>query len=1056
LTPLSAGPARLFAGLLTLGLASPALGLESGPSFDHLTVEDGLAHNHVIAVLKDSRGFIWFGTQNGLSRYDGNGFTNYRHDANDPGSLPSPVVGPLFEDSQKRLWLGTDWGNAGLALYDREHDRFKRYAVPPRTGEVTNAVRAIAEDRQGRLWLGTGRGVAPFDPAAGTINPIPVPVEGGAAPSSAVMALLIDRQNRMWVGTAAGLLRFDPQSGRYTRWAPRAGAPEGLAHATITDIREDSDGQLWIAANEDGLHRVNPETEEDAAYRSDPRNPAGLSPGRVLRAVADGQGRAYVAVENHGLNILDIRSGRFSHSQADPDDEHSLNSDSIWALRFDDQGILWIGTYSGGVNLISPLGQRFQWIKARRGGLSNPHVSAILEDHRGQLWIGTDPGGLNRLDRKSGVFTYYRNDPTNPATIGANAVNALLEDREHNLWVGGWDGGVGRLDPVTGRVTRYRHDARDPWSLLSNDVWSIVELRGGELLVATQAGADFFDRHTGKFSRLATRYPEAGSGAIYAAAEDARGSLWLAFWDRVVRVDRALGRVTLYTHDPRDSSSLSPGLVQALLADSAGNVWVGTEGGLSCLAAQGAKLRRFTTADGLPHNSVASILEDAAGNLWLGTSRGLCQMPHATQLPDQSEILTFDVHDGVQGSEFARGAAFRARSGELFFGGSRGLNAFLPDRIRRNAMPPPIVLTDLKLFNRSMRPSFPGSPLAALIENTDTLTLSHRHSVVTFEFAALNYLLPQKNRYAYKLEGFDLDWNQVGGQHSATYTNLSPGRYVFKVRAANNDGIWNEKGIALPIRVTPPLWATWPFRLALAGLIAGALVQAYRRRAQSIEARRQEAVRRYHAVLDERTRLARELHDTLEQGLAAIRLQLGVVARRLHGAPGQAEQDLDLARRMLGHCIEEARRCVSDLRAGALEDADLVGALEEQARQMSADSAVRAQVRVSGVPRRLEPSVEHHLLRIGQEAMTNAVKHSGGDALEIEISYEEALTRLVVRDNGRGLPVVPEANDRHFGLQGIRERVARLGGSLQLGGHAGGGLEISVSVPRAAEQRAAP
>ncbi|HEX9186819.1 MAG TPA: two-component regulator propeller domain-containing protein, partial [Vicinamibacteria bacterium] len=502
----------------SLALLSPVPAEPQGLlRFDHLTIEDGLSHNHVQAILKDSRGFLWFGTADGANRYDGYDFVAYHHDANDPATLPSPTVEALFEDSRKRLWVGTSAGDAtlaqpgraqvfGLALYDREHDRFTTYHLEPTGTAGSNVVRDFAEDRDGRLWLATGDGLTRFDPEAGRFERYPLSGTAAAPGSSPIaMALVLDEQDRLWVGTASGLLTFDRRTGRYTRWAGPEGDPAGLGRAEIWDVVPGEGGTLWVAATDRGLHHLDPATGRDTVYRPDPRDPASISPGRVLRLARDGR-RLYVAIENAGLNVLDLDTGRFARHQSDPEDPHSLNSASIWALRFDDQGILWIGTFNGGVNLVSPLGQRFQHVRAGGGRLSNPHVSAVLEDRRGELWVGTDPGGLNRLDRR-GAFRYYRSRPDDPTTIGSDAVNALHEDGQGRIWLGGWDGGLGRIDPGTGRVTRYRHDPGDPTTIGSNHVWSIQELRGGEMLIGTWHGADLFDRGTGRFTRLADRYP---------------------------------------------------------------------------------------------------------------------------------------------------------------------------------------------------------------------------------------------------------------------------------------------------------------------------------------------------------------------------------------------------------------------------------------------------------------------------------------------------------------------------------------------------------------------
>jgi PAS domain S-box-containing protein len=941
-----------------LALALPGLAAETRLKFDHLTVETGLSHNWVLSILKDSRGFLWFGTNDGLNRYDGTGFTHYRFDADDPTSLPAKVVGALFEDSKKRLWIGTAWGLGGVALYDREHDRFRRYTQIGKPGTLAADVRAIIEDRQGQIWIGCSDGVAQLDADSGAVKRFPIPTD--EAGDHTVQALLEDRQGRIWVATVTGFLRFEPRSGRYVRWPAASGGAIGPDRAEIWAIHEDGSGALWLAGRGTGLYRVDPNTNQITRFVPDARDPASLGHLRVQRLASDGQGRLFVGTENGGLNVLDTRSGRFTRYLPDPEDEGSINSNSIWSLLYDDQGILWAGTYNGGVNYISPLGQRFHHIRARRGGLSDPHVSAVLEDHAGNLWIGTDGGGLNRLDRKTGAYTYYRNDPKDPGTIGSDAANALLEDREHGLWVGGWDAGLGRLDPATGRVTRYRNNPSDPTTIVANHVWRILELRSGEMLVATQNGTDLFDRRTGRFARLSALYPGAGLGAAYAAAEDARGNLWLAGVGEAQLIDRQARKVTTYRNDPNDPQSLGAGWVETVFIDSAGNVWLGTDGGLSCLAARDQKLRRFTTADGLPNNTVTNIREDGSGSLWLSSNRGLTKFEGAVRLPEKPAFLSFDVNDGLQGYEFARNASFRGPSGEMFFGGARGLNTFFPDAIQRNATPPPIAFTDLRIFNRPMKVGAQGSPLKRPISETELLTLSYRQSMVTIDFAALNYLLPRKNEYAYRLDPFDHDWNAVGTQHSATYTNLSPDRYVFKVRAANNDGVWNDKGVELRITVTPPFWQRWWFRTLALLLAGGAALGFYRGRVRAIEQRRQEL----ETLVERRTgELKTEIgeHKRTEEKLAseaAERERAEQQTRQAAEKLAQSNRELIDQRGALQRENQERRRAEEEARSFAeklgssnVELLDQRAALErenQERRRAEEEARLAAQKLVEG------------------------------------------------------------------------------------------------------------
>ena len=836
--------------------------------FGQLTIEDGLSHTWVQAILKDSRGFLWFGTQDGLNRYDGTGFKVYRNDPNDPHSIPSNVAGVLFEDSQKRLWIGSAWGSTGVALYDPMLDRFTGFM--PRPGEASgNSVRAIIEDANGMLWLGTDNGIARLDPGTGAIQRYPIlPEDQAGQPEAQVASLYEDSRQRIWVGGSAGLLRFDRAKGTYERWPGNADDANGLHRAEVWDFYEDRQGRLWIGTLGSGLHYLDPDTGRDVRYLPDPARPDSIGNARVRRIIPDGQGRLYLGLENAGLDVMDLGTGRFRHFLPDIDDETSISSNSIWDLYLDDQGTLWIGTFNGGVNILSPHLQRFRLMRAGRGRLSDPHVASVLEDRRGTLWVGTDGGGLDRVDPGTGRFTYYRHNPDDPTTIGSDAVWALLEDSRGNFWLGGWAGGLGLLDRATGRVTRYRHDPNDPASLVSDHIWRVLELRTGELLVVTQQGADLFDRDTGRFRRLRSLYPEAGDGALYAAAEDAQGGLWLAGDTFVGYIDRRNATVTRFRHDPEDSESLGRGWAQAVFIDSRGTVWLGTEGGLSAYEPKSGTWHRYTVEDGLSHNSILGIAEDDQGHLWVSTGRGLCKMIGAVGLPDKPKILSFDVHDGLQGREFARNACFRSATGRLYFGGSRGLNSFLPRDVVENPEPPTVVLTDLRIRNEPVRPGADGSPLDVAIGETRRLTLSPDDTMVTFEFAALSYVIPKKNKFKYRLDPFETQWNEAGQQNTATYTYLPRGKeFTFRVAASNNDGVWNEDGVALAVYVTPRWYERWITWIVVAAALLTAAAGGHRVRVAALRARESELASR----VDEQTAdLQKEIreHQRTEMRLA--------------------------------------------------------------------------------------------------------------------------------------------------------------------------------------------
>jgi ligand-binding sensor domain-containing protein len=892
---LSAVCATLTVALVTAAPARPPAS-PSRPRFLHVTTANGLAHKWVQAIHRDSRGFVWFGTQDGLNRFDGVSLKTYRYDAADEYSLPSSTVRAITEDGSKRLWVLSGWGRKGLALYDRDRDRFERF-LPNPAGTVGNDVRSLIEDRQGRLWLATDAGAVLFDPEARSYKVFALPIEEGSTPPFATK-VLEDRHGRLWVGTGVGLFQLARDGGRYSRYGS---APSASGNREVTDLLEDETGALWVAyENGGGLARVDPETGSERLFLPREGDRGSLSDASLHCLAAAGEGRIYVGTQN-GLNVLELRTGRFTRMLPDLEDRRSLSSASIWALHEDVQGVLWVGTFNGGVDVLSTRGNQFGYLRAGHGGLSDPHVAAVLEDDQNRIWVGTDGGGLNKVDRANGQISYYRHDPKDPTTIGSDAVLTLCQDRRRRLWIGGWDAGIGLLDPASGKVTRFRHREGDPASLGNDSVFMIQELRSGELLLATQGGTDIFDPDRRRFSRLSERCPGAGLDHQFVAIEGRDGDLWLGGQIDAEHIDLKNRVVTTYAYEPANDRSLPPGWVLAIHEDSRGNVWIGTEGGLLSLAAGSLAPRRYTTADGLPHDSVTNILEDASGALWLSTNRGLAKMLDAVSRPERPRFLYFDADDGLEGIEFTRGAAFRSASGEVFLGGSHGLNSFMPDAIRQNPTPPPIVFTGLKVLGHAVRPALPGSPLATSISETETLTLPYTANVMTLEFAALNFIVPTKNRYRYRLEGFDREWSPISADRTATYTNLAPGRYVFRVRAANNDGVWNESGAALRIVITPPFWQTWWFRALGLLAIAAGLAAAHRTRVAQLRQRE------------------RELKARVEEELARVKILRGLLpicacckkVRDDHGYWSQIESyiadhsEADFSHGLCPDCVKE-------------------------------------------------------------------------------------------------------------------------------------------------------
>jgi methyl-accepting chemotaxis protein/ligand-binding sensor domain-containing protein len=908
-------------------------------AFNKLTVEDGLSQNFIRAILRDHRGFMWFGTENGLNRYDGYSFRVFHHDPKDSTSLAADRIACLYEDDRKRFWIGTIGG--GLNLYDRERERFIRFVHDARNfGSLdTEEFRAVLQDRQGVLWVGTSMGLDRLDEAAGRLVRFTLP--GDQSPRG-MMVYAMDEglDQSLWIGTIRGVFRIHPDRKRVDWFRSDGRNPNGLGMDEVRTLVVDGDGLVWMGTYGAGLNAFDPASGRWARYRYDPGNPEGIGHDILQCLALDGQGSLYIGMENGGLNVMDLKNRRFSRYLPDLADPASLSSNSVWSLFQDGRGVLWIGTFNGGVNLLSPYIERFKSIKAQPGGLNNPYILALCEDRRGDLWIGTDGGGLNRLDRRTGRYTYYRHRPGDPGTVGSDAVLSIFEDRRGEIWVGTWTGGVSRFDRNTGRFVTYRKKFQD-WNLFGKQNNAMITEDGdGNVLVVTEQSLDVHDPVADRFVPFEIRHGIKGlvTNFILCYHEDRRGFVWMGGWRGLKRVDLKKKTFMDYRTDPANPQNLGNLNVLCLLEDSRGGIWVGTAGGLHRYLPDTDGFRCYTTEHGLPSNSIQSLVEDDRGNLWMGTAKGLVRWTGGIADPNKPRFRVFNVSDGLPGDEFKYGAYLKSRTGELFFGGQRGFVSFFPDRITDNPFQPPVVLTGFSIFNRPQAPGEKDSPLDSALSETKALTLAHDQDVLTFEFSALNYILPQKNQYAQKLEGFEKEWNQVGTRRTATYTNLNPGRYVLRVKASNNDGLWNHAGASLRIRVLPPFWETTWFRALAVLLLALSATALYRGRVRSLHAQREKLERE---VADRTAELAQK-KDEIEASfkrLAETGRVLAVHAVQMNAATGQigeamnsvrggAEEQNELVRRtrlLIQSLLENIKMVTAETMIGSKAAQDAVG-----------------------------------------------------------------------------------------------------------------------------------
>jgi diguanylate cyclase (GGDEF)-like protein len=838
--------------LAALSLAAPALSAPVRPiRFDRLSLEQGLSQSTVMDVLQDRRGYIWLATEDGLNRFDGVSFKVYKHDPADVASLPSSFVWGVAEDTAGDLWVAT---TDGLAKWLRASDSVVRQEKL--AGRHIRAVRFATKEKA--LWVGTrDSGLLRLDITTGQLTPFTHDAaDPGSLSDNRIYAIYIDGKSRLWVGTDAGLNLLGEDGKRFEHFTPNPADPSSLSDPKVRAILEDDTGTLWVGTSAGGLNRLNPATRRFEHFRHDPSVQGSLAHDQVRAILQDTDRRLWVGTAE-GLDLFESGRQTFAHYRHDPRNPSSLADEHVLALAQDRGGVLWVGTRLGGVHKWNPLSWQFGHVAPddENGGLGSGHVTAFAEDRAGRLWIGTFDAGLHVMDRTTGEMTAYRHDPKNERSLGSDQVMALRHDHGGDLWIGTLDAGLNRFSAATGVFKRYLSDPKRPEGLSANGVTSILEDREGRLWLGTYGGGlERLDPESGRFTHF--RFDPTDSASlsgdrVSSLAESADGRLWVGSMEKGLNLlDPRSGRFRRYQHRAGDPASLPSDAVHTLFVDAAGGLWVGTHSGLSHLPPDGSSFQTFTTKNGLPSDVVYGVRSDHQGRLWLSTNNGLsCFDPRRVQFKN------YDVSDGLQSAEFNFGAWHQSPSGELFFGGVNGFNAFVPDRLRQAPQAPPVVLTSVSVGHR---------PLGTPPDETRRLNLGFRDKVLGFEFAALDFSAPQRNRFAYKLDGFDPEWVPLSGRRSVTYTNLNGGHYTFRLRAANSDGRWNEEGLAVGVDVAAAPWATpWAFTgyfLFLGGSVLG-MARVQQRKLD----REAEYARMLETRVEERTRELSDRQRELER-----------------------------------------------------------------------------------------------------------------------------------------------------------------------------------------------
>lgn len=822
----------------------PILGLSQNKhlKFEHLQTDAGLSQSNVTSILQDSRGFMWFGTRDGLNKYDGYKFTVYRNNPKNKNSISNNYVPAIIESSNGDLWIGT-WGG-GLNLFDRDKGIFVSYMHDEKNQNSIsgNYITALYEDADGSLWVGTeSTGLDRYEKGKGVFSHYKFNSRDPRSISDDfIRTIYRDKEKNLWIGTTHGGLNLLNENNKtFTRFQHDKSVSSSLSFNDVYTIFEDSKHRMWIGTNGGGADVFDRKNNIFRHYKNNIHNSNSLSRNQVYAINEDEDGNIWIGTENGGLSILNTATGTFRNYLYDEIDNNSLSNNSIYSICKDNKGNMWVGTFSGGVSFINRDNQ-FAHFKhtSSANSLSDNKTLCFLEDSKKNIWIGTDGGGVNLFNPVTGNFTHYIHNPANKNSICGNYVLNIFEDSKHNLWIGTWGDGITVYNKDKNTYKHFANDPADDKSLSSNNAWNIYEDRDKNIWIGTYGGGlNLYD--PGNNSFIHYRYDKKNSAGInsdkiYSIYDDNNGHLWMGSDGGGLNMfDKKTSVFKHYLHTENNKNSIADNDVNHVFEDEKGMLWIATASGLSVMNLKTNIIKNYTVEDGLPNNNIFGILEDDNGNFWISTNKGISRFNPAT-----STFKNFGVVDGLQGNEFKEQAFCKSSSGAFYFGGNNGFNMFYPNKITVRSFDPPLVLTGFRIYNKEVPIASDtiASPLKKDITETRSVTLPYNSSAIEFEFASLNYTSKEKKQYLYKLKGFDKNWNELSDKNAVTYTNLDPGTYIFRVKGLNNAGQWSSRVLNLELIITPPFWLTWWFKLLVVLGFAGSCIGFYKIRVHTIKA----------------------------------------------------------------------------------------------------------------------------------------------------------------------------------------------------------------------------
>jgi|GEM_PF-969573 len=826
--------------------------------FERISIDQGLSQGNINAIIQDRNGYMWFGTQDGLNRYDGYEFTVFKPDPESKNSISSNVIKALCETKDGRILIGTAGG--GLCIYSPAEDKFTTYL--PDEADLSSlshsSVYAVFEDKDSTIWVGTfGGGVCVLNEETQSFTRYQYnPKDPTSLSGNAIRAIFEDKVGDLWVGVdGAGLNKFDPIKKRFLRYKHDPDDPESLASDIVLTVMVDNEGFFWVGSWAGGISKFNPRNGTCVRYKNDPADYTTINSNETFAFCQDRDGRIWVSTRK-GLDIIDEATGKFYHYLNDPLIETTLSHNVVIALYEDLSGVLWVGTEGGGINKVDLQKKKFRHLRhdyKNENTISNDEVTCIYEDSKGLYWIGTRSAGVNIVNFKEKDYDFLSTEEG----LSGNFVNCVIEDMAGNYWLGTNGAGLNRYNYETKKLRIYKEDLTDSDALHNNAIFALVEDRFGEIWIGTYGGG--IEKYLPSEDRFKTYVVDADnqmSNVVLSLVEDGNGTIYGgSLGHGLLEYDRDKDKFLYYETSSDNPNAISNNVITTLYLGKDGVLWIGTGGsGIDAFNRKEKTFTNYSTRDGLVSDNISGILEDEKGNLWITTVKGMSKFN-----VKEGKFRNYDKLDGLQDNSFIANSMFKNTDGYMFFGGGNGLNVFYPDSIVDDTTSPQIVITDFKIFNESVVPQN-GGVLEKTIGQTSEIELSYLQKNFSFEFSALHYASSSKNQYKYKMEGFDDDWYvATPDRRFASYTNLPGGEYTFRVIGSNNDNVWNNEGARLKIIINPPYYKTWWFFTLVMLAVASTVFMFFKYKEKKNRLLKEELQRQINVAIDEVEKQKKEI-----------------------------------------------------------------------------------------------------------------------------------------------------------------------------------------------------